>query len=268
MRRRRPSRGNRRGAGALLRTTGALLLALALPACATAPPTRRPIAEEARAALALLEQRRQAFTDLRTAAHIRIRKGGQIRDVDGALLLRTPASFLFQATSPFGLTVLAVAGDGKSLTLWEVADERAYIAPDSPDANRRWLGVSLGGEDLVPLLSGRVRPLPDPAAVELMPPDEVGPSLVLTGANGQQRIWFDPDGGGARQVEWTGGNSPARVLFAPAPADAPPAGLSIETLDGSLQVSVTYRNPRMNTGLDPALLGLSVPEHVRIQDFR
>ena len=42
----------------------------------------------------------------------------------------------------------------------------------------------------------------------------------------------------------------------------------IETPDGSLRVSVTYRDPKMNTGLDPALLKLTVPEHVRIQDFR
>jgi hypothetical protein len=31
---------------------------------------------------------------------------------------------------------------------------------------------------------------------------------------------------------------------------------------------VAYRNPQMNSGLDPSLLTLTVPEHVRIQDFR
>ena len=37
--------------------------------CATAPP-RRPVADDARRALALLDARRQEFTDLRTLADI------------------------------------------------------------------------------------------------------------------------------------------------------------------------------------------------------
>jgi len=57
--------------------------------------------------------------------------------------------------------VLIVAGDPHSVTLWEVLDNRAYIAPASPEANRRWLGLTLGGEDLVALLGARARPLPE-----------------------------------------------------------------------------------------------------------
>jgi hypothetical protein len=183
------------------------------------------------------------------------------------LLLAEPASLRFEALSPFGTPVLIVAGDPQSLTLWEVLDNRAYLAPASPEANRRWLGLALGGEDLVALLSGRARPLPDPTGVELVAPDETGPSVRLNGRDVEQRIWFDPASGQARQVEWTGKN-PARVTFTPAPPDGPPAGLRLETPDGTLRVSVTYRDPKMNTGLDPALLKLTVPEHVRIQDFR
>ena len=103
--------------------------------------------------------------------------------------------------------------------------------------------------------------------MDLLAPDAVGPSLRLTGAPGEQRIWFDPDTGQARQVEWTGKN-PARVTFTPAPADGPPAGFTLETADGSLRVSIAYVEPRMNTSFDPALLTLTVPQDVRIQDFR
>jgi hypothetical protein len=71
-----------------------------------------------------------------------------------------------------------------------------------------------------------------------------------------------------RQAEWTGGKNPARVTYDETAADAPPAGLTLATLDGKLEVVVRYRNPRMNSGFDPTLLGLTVPEHVRIQDFR
>lgn len=226
------------------------------------------MAAEARAALAGLEQHRRSLRDLRSLAEMTVRRGGRAQRFSGVLLLLSePAGLRFEALTPFGMPVLVVAGDPQSVTLWEVLDNRAFIAPASPEANRRWLGLALAVEDLVALLSGRVRPLADPTSVELVAPDVVGPSLRLSGNPGEQRIWFDPDSGQARQVEWTGKN-PWRVTFSPAPADGPPVGLQLETPDGTLRVSVTYRDPKMNTGLDPALLSLTVPEGVRIQDFR
>ena len=237
----------------------------ATTATAPAPP---PVSEEARAALARIEQHRLSLRDLRSRADITIRRSGRAQRLTGVLLLLgEPATMRFEALSPLGTPVLIVAGDPKSVTLWEVLDNRAYIAPSSPDANRRWLGLALGVEDLVALLGGRVRAMPDPTTVELLAADAVGPSLRLTGAPGEQRIWFDPDSGQARQVEWTGKN-PARVTFTPAPADGPPAGFTLETADGSLRVAIVYREPRMNTSFDPALLTLTVPQDVRIQDFR
>jgi hypothetical protein len=58
------------------------------------------------------------------------------------------------------------------------------------------------------------------------------------------------------------------VTYDDTPPDAPPSGLTLATLDGALEVVVRYRNPAMNTGFDPTLLSLTVPQHVRIQDFR
>jgi outer membrane lipoprotein-sorting protein len=258
----RPSRSSRRLAGAVL-------LATSLSACATAaPPPPAPVAEEARAALARIEEHRRTLIDLRSLADITIRRGGRAQRLSGVMLLREePAALRFEALSPFSTPVLIVAGDPQTVTLWEVLDNRAYIAPASPDANRRWLGVPLGGEDVVALLAGRARPLPDPTRVELLAADELGPSVMLTGRDVEQRIWFDPDSGQARQVQWTGRN-PARATFTPTPPDAPPAGVKLETPDGALRVSIAYRQPRMNSGFDPELLRLTVPEHVRIQDFR
>ncbi len=178
----------------------ALLLAASLSACATAAPapTPPPIAEEARAALARIEQHRRSLVDLRSLADITVRRSGRAQRLSGVmLLLGEPASLRFEALAPFGTPVLIVAGDPQSLTLWEVLDNRAYLAPASPDANRRWLGLALGGEDLVALLAARARPLPDPTRVELVAPDEIGPSLRLTGRDVEQRIWFDPDSGQA-----------------------------------------------------------------------
>ncbi|HEU4438185.1 MAG TPA: hypothetical protein VFT36_02995, partial [Methylomirabilota bacterium] len=201
-----------------------LLLAAVLGGCVTAaPPPARPVDEAARAALARIEQHRSSLRDLRSLIDLTIRRSGRAQRLTGVLLLiAEPAALRFEALSPFGTPVLIVAGDTKSVTLWEVLDDRAYIAPASPDANRRWFGLAMSVEDLVALLGGRVRPMADPTSVELLPADDVGPSLRLVGASGEQRIWFDPETGQARRVEWTGKN-PGRVVFTPTPPDGPPA---------------------------------------------
>ena len=240
---------------------------LVLAGCASVP-VPRPVASEAQAALARLEERARAFSDLRTLAEIRIRRDRQVQRLTGALLLRSPASLRFEALTAFGVPVMLVAGDAQRVTLWEVLDNRAFILPASPDANRRWLGLALGSDDLVALLAGRVLPIKAPSSIELLPADALGPSLLLTSPDAGQRIWLDPITGQARQVEWTGGKNPARVIFDESPPNEPPAGLKLTTLDGKLEVAARYRDPRMNTGFDPALVGLTVPEHVRIQDFR
>jgi outer membrane lipoprotein-sorting protein len=240
---------------------------LALAGCASVP-VRPPVAPEAQVALARIEDRARAFSDLRTLAEIRIRRDKQVQRLSGALLLRSPASLRFEALTAFGIPVMLVAGDARSMTLWEVLDNRAFILPASADANRRWLGFALGSDDLVALLSGRVLAIKDPSSIELLAADALGPSLLLKNSDGEQRIWLDPITGQVRQVEWTGGKSPARVVFDDSALDGPPAGLRLTTLDGKIEVVARYREPRMNTGFDPALVSLTVPEHVRIQDFR
>ena len=45
-----------------------------------------------------------------------------------------------------------MAGDAQSVTLWEVLDNRAFLLPASPDATRRWLGVSLGASAVYAVL--------------------------------------------------------------------------------------------------------------------
>jgi outer membrane lipoprotein-sorting protein len=260
----RPSRSS---LGTLAAVAAGLIIATALGGCASAPP-RRAVSAEAEGALARLEARQAAFTDLRTLGDLRIRRDGKTQRLSGVLLLRSPASLRFEALTSFGVPVVLVAGDAQSVTLWEVLDNRAFILPASPDSTRRWLGLPLGSEDLVAILSGRIRPIKNPASVDLLPADALGPSLKLANADGEQRIWLDLETGQARQVEWTGGKTPARVTYDPAPPDGPPSGLTLATLDGKLEVVARYRNPAMNTGFDPTLLGLTVPEHVRIQDFR
>lgn len=243
---------------------------LGLGACATAPPAA-PLAPEVEAQRARLEDAWRSFVDLRTLAEISIRQGDRSQRFAGALLLKAPAGLRFEALSPFGPPLLVVAARPEQVTIWEVARNRAYLLPSTPDANRRWLRLALSTEDLVALLAGHVRPLRAPRSGALVPPDETGPSLRLTGAEGTQRIWLDAPGRPLK-VEWTEGKNPMRVTFTRTESD-PSAGvvpktIRLVTLDGRLEVSVTYREPAVDTGFDPALLTLTVPQGVEIQDFR
>ncbi len=226
------------------------------------------MAPEVSKAYALVERNWQSFHDLRTRADITIRQEGRVQRLDGVLLLMTTSSMRFEALSPLGTPVLVVGGDATALTVWETLHQRAYRVPASPDATRRWIGLVLGPDELVATLSGRAVPLRDPQSAELVPADSVGPSLSLKNASVTQRIWFDPADGRTKAVEWTGEKNQARAVFASAGADAAPTRVTIATLDGKLEVLVSYREPRLNTRFDPALVNVTVPENVRIQEFR
>lgn len=208
-----------------------------------------------------LEARWREFRDLRSLTDITIRRDGRADRLSGVLLLRAPASLRFEALAPFGPPLLVVASDAETVTLWEVAQERAYVARATPEANRRWLGLALGSEDLVALLAGYALPPRDPLSGALLPADDIGPSVIFETADGRQRIWLDPHTGNARQVEWTGGSQPARAVFVD-------SGIRLTTLDRKLNVSVAYRDPQRDTGFDADLLTLTVPQGVRILDFR
>jgi hypothetical protein len=227
-----------------------------------------PLTPEAAAARALIERRWQTFGDLRTLADLTIRRSGKTQRLSGPLLLRAPGSLRFEALTPLGPPALVVTSDADMVTIWEVLQNRAYLLSPTPEATGRWLGLPLGAEDLVALLSGNVRPLPEAMSGTLTTDDGPDASLSLTDRGSTQRIWFDPVTGQPRQVEWTGGRLAARAVFSPGELGDPPRGIRLAMLDGSLDVDVRYRSPRMDSGFDPALLRLKLPEDVRIQDFR
>jgi hypothetical protein len=82
-------------------------------------------------------------------------------------------------------------------------------------------------------------------------------------------VWLD-DAGRPRKAEWTEVKNPFRVAFTRGEAVGAevPRALELATFDGKLQVSVTYREPAVDTRFDPAILALTVPQGVEIQDFR
>ncbi len=259
----RPSRSS----AVRARRLGGLACLLILAGCAAAARPPAPVAPEAAAALALVAEHAGAFRDLRTRAQVDIERAARRDRLSGVLLLRAPAALRFEALAPLGTPLLVVAADGDTLTLWEIPDNRAWLLAPTPEATARWLGVALGVEDLVPVLAGRVRLLDRPDEVRLVPADQVGPSLVLSSGERRQQVWFDPASGRPRAVDWTGGKHPARVVFDPAPGEAP-AGLTLTTGDGGLRVRVSYQDPAADAGLDPDRLRLRLPDSVRVQDMR
>ena len=151
------------------------------------------------------------------------------------LLLGEPASLRFEALSPFGTPVLIVAGDPQSRHPLGGARQPGVHrcpprrTPTGGGSAWRWAArissrCSRGAPDRC-----RTRP-----GWSWSPPTRSARRSGSPGADVEQRIWFDPASGQAKQVEWTGKN-PARVTFTPTPPDAPPAGLRLETPDGSLR---------------------------------
>ena len=92
--------------------------------------------------------------------------------------------------------------------------------------------------------------------------------MSLASREGTQRLWADPATGLVRQVEYTQGQNPVRVVISGGGPAEPPDGVTLASLDGKLRVAIRYRRPQIDTGFDPDLLRVTVPEGVEIQDFR
>src|SRR5215472_12199388 len=175
---------------ASLRRAFLALSLIALAGGCTSLPPRQPLPPEVLTARAELEARWQEFRDLRALTDITIRRSGRTDRLSGVLLLRAPASLRFEALTPFGPPILVVASDAQTVTLWDVAQERAYLARATPEATRRWLGLALGSEDLVALLAGYALPPRDPLSGTMVPPDDIGPSVAFETANASG--WMRP----------------------------------------------------------------------------
>jgi len=70
-----------------------------------------PLAPEVEGTRARLEDGRRSFGDLRTLADITIQQGGRTQRLSGVLLLKGPASFRFEALTPFGPPLLTQEGN-------------------------------------------------------------------------------------------------------------------------------------------------------------
>jgi outer membrane lipoprotein-sorting protein len=254
-------------ASALKRLSSGLVV-LVLAGCAIAPPTpHAPIDAEARRAIDVLTARWQELHDLRALADVTAKRGGDRQRLSGVLLARSPASVRFEALSPFGQPFLLVAMHDGRITAYNAATNEARVGAASAESAADLISLPVEPEDLVGLLSGRAVPPQDLRVAEILPADELGPSINLVGRYNRQRVWMDFQTGIARQVTITGGRTEATVTFQ-READGSLSGLDVTGANGYVTANVRYRSLALNAGVDVDRFALTLPKDAKIQTIR
>ena len=251
------------------RSSLVLLLAIALAAgCAIAlPPPRQPISEDARRAIDLLVTRWHAVTDLRALADIEVDRGGQRQKLTGVLLAKAPGSVRFEALSPFGQPFLvAVVHDGQ-LTAYSAVSNEAVVGDATAETTARLLGLPFEPHDLVAVVSGYAVPPRDLRIGEVLPADDLGPSLSLVGLFNEQRIWMDFATGVVRQLQIVGGRAAATVTYQ-RDDQGRLSGFDISAAERYMTGTVRYRNLTTGVGLVSERFALTLPKDAKTQPIR
>jgi outer membrane lipoprotein-sorting protein len=244
------------------------LAVLLLAGCAIAPPTpHAPVDAEARRVVELLTARWQEFRDLRALADVSFKRGSDRQRLSGVVLARAPASVRFEALSPFGQPFLLVAMHDGQITAYNAATNEARVGPADVQSAAKLISLPVEPEDLVALLSGRAAPPKDLRVAELMPPDELGPSISLVGRYNRQRVWLDFETGIARQVTIIGGRTEATVTFQ-REKDGALTGFDVNAANGYATGTVRYRSFQLNAGIDAERFALTPPKDAKIQPIR
>ena len=214
-----------------------------------------------------LTERWQELHDLRALADITLKRGSDRQRVSGVLLALAPASVRFEALSPFGQPFLFVAMHEGRITAYNAATNEARVGTASVESAAELISLPVEPGDLVALLSGRAAPPRDLRTAEIMPPDEMGPSINLVGRYNRQRVWLDFATGIARQVTITGGRTEATVTFRRG-ADGALGGLDLTAGNGYVTGAVRYRSLALNAGVEPERFALTPPKDAKIQTIR
>ena len=247
------------------RRLSSLLVAVALTAgCATALPTpRESISGDVRRAVETLRARWAEFDDLRTLADITVERGGRRDRFTGVLLLRRPASMRFEALSPFGQPFLFVVVHDGRLVTYDASTNDATVAAATAETTARLVGLPFEPGDLVAALAGFAVPPEDLRAAEFLPPDELGPSLMLYGPINKKRVWLDPESGVVRQQEIVGGRYEVRATYDRA-ADGTLGGITISAAQSNITGALRYRNTVVDSGIDPERFIFKLPNGARV----
>jgi outer membrane lipoprotein-sorting protein len=250
------------------RRLGSLALVLVLAGCAIAlPPPRLPVSDEARRAVELLTARWREVSDLRALAEVTLERRGERHRLVGVLLASAPASLRLEALSPFGQPYLLVTVHDGRLVAWDLARNEALVGAATVETAVELLSLPVEPEDLVAVFAGRVAPPRDLRVADVLPDDDLGPSLALFGAVNRQRVWMDFETGEVRQVEITGGRTSATVTYRRDAAGAL-AGFDLSAAGGLVTGTVRYRSLVLGAGVDPSRYTLTLPKDAKIHAVR
>ena len=214
-----------------------------------------------------LAARWQEFHDLRALADVTLKRGSDRQQLSGVLLARAPGSVRFEALSPFGQPFLLVAIHDGRITAYNAVTNEARVGEATVESAASLLSLPVEPTDLVGILSGRAVPPADLRVAELIPADELGPSINLIGRYNRQRVWLDPATGIARQVTITGGRSEATVTFRRSD-DGALSGFDLTAANGYVGGGVRYRSFTENGGVDTDRFALTLPKDAKIQSIR
>jgi outer membrane lipoprotein-sorting protein len=248
---------------------GLLALVLSVVAgCATLPPApRQKIESDATELMQRLETRWREFASLRTLADLVVQQSGERHQVRGVLLAKAPTSARFEALSPMGQPLLlATVHDGR-ITTYDATTNEAYVGDATAEVTARFLHLPIEPDDLVGILAGRPTGPLDVRAANVLPADDVGPSIEMVGAVNRRRIWFDPATAIVRQVELAGGRAEARVRYERA-ASGEVSGFTLTTNPPLLSATVRYQDPRFDAPLASDAFALTIPKGAKIQQIR
>ena len=262
------SRGRAVSRASVRRRLSSALAVLVLAGCTIAPPTpHAPISAEARRIVDRLTARWQEFHDLRALADVALKRGGDRQQLSGVLLARAPASVRFEALSPFGQPFLLVAMHDGRITAYNAATNEARVGEATVESAAELISLPVEPDELVGVLAGRPVPPRDLRVAEILPVDQLGPSIDLIGRYNRQRIWLDVETGVARQVTITGGRAEATVTFQRDPAGEI-SGLEVTAANGYVTATTRYRSLALNGGVDAERFALTLPKDAKIQNIR
>jgi outer membrane lipoprotein-sorting protein len=245
-----------------------LVAATVLGGCVTAaPPPRYPVGPEARRAIELLEARWRAFSGLRTLANVSVQRGRERHQGQAVILAKSPASVRFEALSPLGSPLLVATIQDGHVIAYDATRNEAQTGPATSEIAGRVLGLPLDPEDLVAVLAGHALPPRDVRVAEVLPADDVGPSLQLVGEVNRRRIWLDLSTGIVRQLDITGGRAEARIRYDRDDAGQM-RGFDLSAGMSYVTASVRYSNPVFDASLPADLFAFSVPNGAKVTPIR
>jgi outer membrane lipoprotein-sorting protein len=236
--------------------------------CAIAlPPPRQPVSAEARHAIDLLVSRWHAVSDLRALADIVVDRGGQRQQLSGVLLAKAPGSVRFEALSPFGQPVMVAVVHEGQLTAYSALSNEAVVGDATAETTAHLLGLPFEPQDLVAIVSGYAVPPLDLRLGEVLPADDLGPSVSLVGRFNEQRIWMDLQTGVVHQLQIVGGRAAATVTYQ-RDGQGRLTGFDVSAAERYVEGTVRYRSLATGVGLDPARFALTLPKDAKTQPIR